>query len=251
MNELDVDLEQKNIVGSIDRSIVNFGLVFIAVIPTYFQLILSPKKMVPLLRSEAADARMELKLGPGITFVFTILVLLGVGYVLRGTANPEQVVAETSASSSGIRSAVGEGNLWRSIILLLPLYFAALLLGVLVHLSHLIIRKKSDLAQAVGVGLYTLSMILILIIPISTIGEKIEVEIVRTNLIFAAVLLSIFGILPWHVFSFSRHAFGNSNRASAAAAIICVVVILLALVLVAIGLSSADLGGGAGANLTS
>lgn len=251
MNELDVDLEQKNIVESIDRSIVNFGLAFIAILPTYFYLILSPKKMVPLLRSDVAVGRMELKLGPGITFLLTILVLLGFGYVLRGAANPDQVLAETNSSSSGIRSAVGEGNLWRSIILSLPLYFAALLLGVLVHLSHLIIRKKSDLAQAVGIGLYTLSMVLLLVIPISTFGENIEVESVRTNIIFAAVLLSIFGIMPWQIFSFSRHAFGNSNRASAAVAIICVVVILLALILVGIVMSRAGLSGEISADLTS
>lgn len=229
MDDYDIDLEDKNVVGSIDRSIVNFGLVFLALVPTYFHLIFNPKSFVTLLRGEAIDGREGLRLGPGITFVFTILVLLGVGYLVRGLVSPVEIAGETGEPSSGIRSAVSEGNLWRSIIMSLPLYFAALLLGVIVHFSHVFVRRKSDITQAVGIGLYALSTLLLLIIPIGISAEGLVSESMQPGVIGAMVVIGIFAVLPWQIFSFSKHAFGNSAKVAIAAAGISLVLVFLAL----------------------
>ncbi|MEO0466044.1 MAG: hypothetical protein AAF216_05840 [Pseudomonadota bacterium] len=230
MDDDDLDLNEKNVVGSIDRSIVNFGLVIVALVPTYFHLIFSPRKMVPLLRGEAIDGRQGLRLGPGITFIFTILVLLGVGFLFRNIGSPELVGVEPGEDSSGMRSAVAEGNLWRSIVLSLPFYFMALFFGVVVHVSHLVAQKHTDIAQAIGIGLYVFSTLVLLIVPFGISLETIASETVRTGVLLVVFLVGFFAVLPWQLFSFSRHAFQNSAPAAAAVTALCLVLIFIALI---------------------
>ena len=218
MDQPDINLEDRNAVGNLDRGVVSFGLIFLAIIPTYLLLIFRPRALAPLLNGDGMDSRSGLKLGPGVTFVFTILVLLAIGYMVRDVASSATVAADAPPTSSGIRSAVSEGNLWRSIILSLPLYIAALILGVTVHLAHMLLRKTSHLREAVGIGLYALSTLLLVVIPLGISAESLETEGARANIIVVLGLVSIFIILPWQIFSFSRHGFGNSARAAAAAA---------------------------------
>ena len=228
MDPSDIDIEEKNLIGNIDRAIVNFGLVCLAIVPTYLYLIFRPKALVPLIRGEEPDARSGLKLGPGITFVFSILLLLAFGYVFRDIV----AISTTEANStggSGIRSAVAEGNLWRSIILSLPLYFAALLLGVIMKLAHMIARKPANLAHTIGAGLYSLSTLFVLVIPVGMLSEYLKHEGYRANFIFAIVVLAIFVILPWQIYSFSKHGFGTSTRSAIAIAALSVFLTLFAM----------------------
>lgn len=222
--------EEKNVIGGLDRLLMNVGMAFIALIPTYIYLIFKPKALCSLLKDEESDGRQGLKLGPAVTFIFTILVLLAIGYLFRGVGGSEVAADGQEIARKGIRAAVSEGNFWRSIILSLPLYLAALVLGVLFHFSHRIIRKQSDLRQAVGVGFYILSTVFISMIPLGRFMEELGPESIQTGVIFAIILLSIFIILPWQMFSFSRHAFGNSKGDAAAVALICFVLIFISFV---------------------
>ncbi|MFN3212756.1 MAG: hypothetical protein ACE37M_06620 [Henriciella sp.] len=228
MDPSDIDLEEKNLVGNIDRAIISFGLVCLAIVPTYFYLVFRPKELVPLLKGKEPDARSGLKLGPGITFVFSILLLLAFGYVFRDIVAIS--TAETSSTGgSGIRSAVADGNLWRSIILSLPLYFAALLLGVIIKLAHMIARKPADLAQTIAAGLYSLSTLFVLVIPVGMSSEYLQHEDYRANVIVASVVLAFFVILPWQIFSFSKHGFGTSTRSAIAIAALSLFLSLVAM----------------------
>lgn len=228
MDPSDIDIEEKNLIGKMDRAIVNFGLVCIAIVPTYLYLIFRPKALVPLIRGEEPDARLGLKLGPGITFVFSILIILAFGYLFRDLV----AISTTEANStggSGIRSAVADGNLWRSIILSLPIYFAALLLGVIIKLAHMIARKPANLAQTVAAGLYSLSTLLILVLPVDMSSEYLQHEGLRANFIIAIVVLAFFVILPWQIFGFSKHGFGTSTRSAIAIAALSLFLSLLAM----------------------
>lgn len=229
MDPQDIDIEEKNFAGNIDRAVINLGLVCLAILPTYFHLIFRPKSMIPLLRGEEPDARHGLKLGPGLTFVLTILLLLAVGYFFRDVAAEASTTSETPATSSGIRSAVSEGNLWRSVILSLPLYFAALTIGVIVHLSHMIMRKKADLTHSISTGLYGLSTLLILIIPIGISSERFAGENSRPDIVFGVVIVAIFAVLPWQVFNFSKHDYDVSTRSAAAIALLTLVLAVIAM----------------------
>lgn len=229
MDPQDIDIEEKNFAGNVDRAVVNLGLVFLAIVPTYFYLVFRPKSMIPLLRGEEPHARHGLKLGPGLTFVFTILLLLAVGYFIRDIAGDASSTADTARASSGIRAAVSEGNLWRSIILSLPLYFAALTVGVIIQLSHVIMRKKAELTHSISAGLYSLSTLLILILPIGIFSERFAAENTRPDIVFGIVIVAIFAILPWQVFNFSKQGYGHSTRSAAAIALLTMFLSIIAM----------------------
>ena len=229
MDDLELEPDEKNFVGNLDKAVVNFGLVCFAIFPTLLFLIFRPKAMVPLLRGERAEGREGLKLGPGITFVLAVLLLLIIGMVLRDPAAAE-LAAEERGGAGGIRAALAEGNLWRSIILSLPLYFVALTLGLIVQTSHLIIRQKTDLRQAFGIGLYGLSTLMTLIIPIGMASERYGIEGGVGGTVIAIFFIAVGTLVPWQIFSFSKHSFGNPIWAAIVAAIISLLLVFVAFI---------------------
>ncbi len=225
MDEFDLDVEEKNIVGGLDRLLINIGMAFVAIIPTYFYLIFRPKAMCYMLRGEEADGRQGLKLGPGVTFIFAILILLGVKYIFRDAVNSSVAPANVETVGSAISSAISDGNIWQSIVLSLPLFFAALICGVSFHISHRVLGKISNLTQALGIGFYTLSTFLLIILPIGVVSDKFGSESTQTSIAAAFFVISFLLVMPWQIFSFSRHAFGNSRGGAAAVTLVSSILI--------------------------
>ena len=229
MDDLELEPDEKNFIGNLDRAVVNFGLVCFAIFPTLLFLVFQPKAMVPLLRGEKAEGRDGLKLGPGITFILAVLLLLIIGMVLRDPASAD-LAADDGVGAGGIRAAIAEGNLWRSIILSLPLYFVALTLGLIVQASHLIIRQKTDLRQAFGIGLNGLSTLMTLIIPIGMASERYGIEGGVGGTVIAIFFISVGSLVPWQIFNFSRHSFRNPIWAAIVAAILSLVLVFVAFI---------------------
>lgn len=230
MDELDIESEDKNVIGGLDRAIVNVGLVCLLIFPTYFLLIVRPKAFVPLLQGQAKDGRDGVKLGPGITFVLTILLLLAIAYFLRDATAIDATPDTQSTGGSGIRQALAEGNLWRSIILSLPLYFVALAIGLFVQTLHVILRQKTDLRQAIGIGLYALSTFFVLLIPFGMASEEFELGSTQTNISVAVFMIASIVIIPWQIFSFSRHSFGNKIWGAALVAALTIILFFVAII---------------------
>ena len=75
MDQFEVDVEEKNLVGGLDRLIINVGVAIMAVIPTFFYSILLPKKLGPLLSGDTEpDGRRGMLLGPGVFFFLTTIL---------------------------------------------------------------------------------------------------------------------------------------------------------------------------------
>ena len=240
MDDLDVDTEQKNLVGGIDRAVINIGLICLLIFPTYFFLIFRPKAFVPLLRGEAEDGRDGLKLGPGVTFVLTILLLIAAGYLFRADPATDPTADLDPGVSSGIRQALAEGNLWRSIILSLPLYFAGLVIGLIVKTTHMLFRRTADLRQAIGIGLYILSTLLILIIPLGIASDRFEIESSEFEFVAGAFVIFVIGIVPWQIYSFSRHNFGNGRWLAALISIASFVLFFISMAVLGFFVSTFD-----------
>lgn len=234
MDDLDIDTEQKNLVGGIDRAVINIGLVCLLIFPTYLFLIFRPKAFVPLLRGEAKDGRDGLKLGPGVTFVLTVLLLIAIGYLFREATSSDLSPDDTS----GFRQALAEGNIWRAIIRALPLYFCAVGIGLLIQLTHILFRQKTDLRQAIGIGLYALSVLLIMVIPVGLSSNSFEAEDPAATTTMGIFAIGIAAIIPWQIYSFSKHGFGNKTWAAAGVAIASFILFLVAISAVGFAASS-------------
>lgn len=234
MKKIDLEAERKDIIGDLDRLLISIGMAIISLFPTYFYLIFRPKLLCSMLLGAEVDGRERLKLGPGITFILTIGVLLIVGYVVKDIAAQNITPESSETARKGIRGSLSEGNIWRSVILSLPFYLSALAVGLIFHLSHMLFKKTSNLSQAVGIGLYVVSTILLLIAGIGMTSENLGGS--ETSLIISGILIVTlaFLVLPWQFYSFSRHAFGNSRGAALGISIFVFITIWFAFALVAV-----------------
>lgn len=180
-----------------------------------------------MLLGEEVDGREGLKLGPGITFIFTLFLFIIVVYVVRGTSATDIAPQTVNEAKKGIRSAISEGNIWRSVVLFLPFYLMALIIGVVFHLTHKLLKYRSNLAQSISIGLYILSTIIFLT---AVIGISVEefVQNDRDEMLLGLMAIFIpFFIIPWQFFNFSRHAYGHSDGNSAGITLLSFIFLLI------------------------
>jgi len=236
MDQFDLDVEEKDVIGGIDRLMVNFGMAVLAFFPTHFYLIFRPKKLCLMLLGREVDGRAGLKLGPGVTFIFTLLFMLTLAYLFKdvGVSDPDAESIETAKEGNGgLRAAISEGNVWRSVLLSLPFYFAALTAGTLFHLTHKLFGIFCNLAQSISAGLYMLSTAL-LFIGVFNISTRLLPDSETMNVISAFLfLLMLILVVPWQFHNFSRHAFGHPRGVSAAIALVATIFVIITLSLVA------------------
>lgn len=223
MNKFDLEVNEKDLFGGIDRLLVNFGMLLIAFFPTHLTLLFRPKKIAPLLVNNEPDGRKALLLGPGITLILTVLFLVSVVYIANdvfkiGGAAVDPTEVENKRG--GIRDAIVQGNFWRTIILASPVFLIALLIGVIVQVSHVMCRLNVNLTQSVGIGFYILSTSVVFLIAMGITDDLIGGE-PSMFLIFGFVVSLFFIVVPWQIFNFSHHVFGNAKGSAAAVAILC------------------------------
>lgn len=234
MDEFDLDVEEKDVIGGLDRLLVNIGMAIIALLPTYFYLIFRPKVLCPLLLGEEVDGRAGLKLGPGVTFILSILFLLTMGYLFKDMAAPDVDPEAVKKGASRLREAISEGNIWRSIVLSLPFYFAALIIGLIFFLTHRLFGKTANLAQSISIGLYMISTLLFLMTFIGILENTLDGGDAVYLIMGLYALIMFLGVVPWQLFSFSRHGFGHAKGDAAAMALVSFILLLVTLTAVAL-----------------
>ena len=126
-----VDLEKPNAVGGLDRLVTTFALSVIAVIPTFWACIVTPWRLRALVDRDEPDGRIGMLLAPGAFFPLSIMVTLIVAGLL---ATPETLSDNGAFIGPGlavsVQSAASEGNVWKIIATVMPLYGIAILFGL-------------------------------------------------------------------------------------------------------------------------
>ncbi len=229
MDKFDLEGNEKDLFGGIDRLLVNFGMLLIAFFPTHLTLLFRPKKIAPLLVNNEPDGRKALLLGPGITLILTVLFLVAVVYMANDVFNiGADAVDPTEVESKrgGIREAIVQGNFWRTIILASPIFLIALAIGVIVQLSHLICRLNVNLTQSVEIGFYMLSTSVLFLIGMGISDDLMGGE--PSILVISGFVVSLFFVIvPWQIFNFSHHVFGNPKGSAAAVAMLSAIAFLV------------------------
>ncbi len=126
----DLDLNEKNLVGAIDRLVVNVGLAFLSVVPTLCLLIAMPGRMSGLLTEDEPDGRKGLILAPGIFFIAAVTLALLFAGVL---ATPGTIETNSGligpAYAKSVSLAVAEGDVWKAASLIGPIYVLSVFVG--------------------------------------------------------------------------------------------------------------------------
>lgn len=132
MSGPDLDLEKPNAIGGLDKLVTNFALSVIAVFPTFFACVVMPWRLTPLLERDNPDGRKGILLTPGAYFPLCLLVAFIVAALL---ATPETLSSNNSFIGPdlavSVQNAASEGNVWKIVAIIMPIYGTAILMGVL------------------------------------------------------------------------------------------------------------------------
>ncbi|MEL7030649.1 MAG: hypothetical protein AAGL97_03625 [Pseudomonadota bacterium] len=132
MNEPSLDLEKPNAVGALDRVTTNVAMSLIAVVPTFLTCIVAPWRLSELLKRDDPEGRLGMRLAPGAFFPLALLLSMIAGALLT---TPE--LANRNGAFLGpnlalaIQSAISEGDIWRTVGTVLPIYAFAVVAGSL------------------------------------------------------------------------------------------------------------------------
>jgi len=126
-----IDLEKPNAIGGLDKLVTNFAISAIAVIPTVLTCIVMPWRLTPLLDTEDPDGRIGMLLAPGAFFPLSLMV----SFLLAGLLSTPETVSTNGAFigpalALSVLSAASEGDIWKIIATIMPIYGVAVILGL-------------------------------------------------------------------------------------------------------------------------
>lgn len=208
MSGLDVDMEEKNAVGGIDRLVTNVALAAVAVFPTLMTAVATPWKLVPQLGSDEPDGKRGILLSPGAFLALgTTVVLLCAAAI----ATSETVASNTGAIGPGLALAVAnaasEGNVPKTISLIAPIYILAISIGVLAQLLRRCVGAWWTLRISMRAAFYQIGVTVCWIILSSAAIDAIRVSTGSNeigSLLYSLNSLPIFGLSAWMYFWFFR-----------------------------------------------
>lgn len=130
MSGPDLDLNEKNFIGAIDRLVLNIGLAFLSVVPTLCLLFVAPGRLSSLLTEDEPDGRKGLILAPGIFFIAAVTLALLFAGIL---ASPGILEANSGligpAYAKSVSLAVAEGDVWKVASQIGPIYILCVFIG--------------------------------------------------------------------------------------------------------------------------
>ncbi|MEO1247794.1 MAG: hypothetical protein AAFX56_19110 [Pseudomonadota bacterium] len=132
MTEPELELGQRNLIGALDRIVTHLALAMVAAVATLFVAIARPWRLAPLLSSDEPDGRDGVVLSPGAYLPLSLaLVLLAAAAV----TTPDTLQSNQGFLGPGlavaVANAIAEGDVWKTLSIVLPIYAYAVCFGVL------------------------------------------------------------------------------------------------------------------------
>lgn len=115
-----------------DRITTNVAISLIAVVPTFLTCIFTPWRLCDLLKQDNPNGRSGILLSPGAFFPLSLLISMVAGALLT---TPE--IANNNGAFLGpnlalsILSSVSDGDVWRTVGIIMPIYAFTVLAGSL------------------------------------------------------------------------------------------------------------------------
>jgi len=215
-----IDLEKPNILGGLDKLATQFAIAVVAVVPTFLTCIIRPWKLRPLIDKEEPEGHKGLLLSPGAFFFFALLVSFIIAAML---ATPETL--EYNGSYIGpdlavsVQNAASDGNIWKLIGTIMPIYGSAIVLGLLGLALKPWAGKDWTLRVSLRAAFYVMGALISWLLLVTAIADLVHL---RTNnnravsLLYATVLLPTIATLIWIYAGFFWNKGAISKARSAA-----------------------------------
>lgn len=228
MSGPDIDTNEKNAVGGLDKFVLNVALVALSVFPTLFVLIATPWRMAPLLLTQEPDGRRGMLLGPGVFFVASItVVMLAAGLF----ATPETIESNSGligpAYSKNVSTAVAAGDAWRVAALIGPIYALAVIFGAFASTFRRFIGPSWTIVASLRASFYQMAASISWILVSSTIIDATGVAIGSqlSQQLYAVNAAAILALPIWQYFWFFKRTGDLSATRALGLAVLMIVVI--------------------------
>ena len=215
-----IDLEKPNAIGGLDKLVTNFALSVIAVVPTFLTSMVMPWRLTSLLDRDDPDGREGMLLAPGAYFPLALMVSLMLAALL---STPETVSNNGAYIGPGlamsVQSAASEGDIWKIIATIMPIYGVAIFLGVIGAVLKPMAGPNWSLRVSLRAAFYvmaTLTSWLILVTAAADLTRLSTGSFEIASTIYAVVIVPTIGSVIWMYFWFFRDNGAVSWRRSAA-----------------------------------
>ena len=202
----------RDFIGSIDRSIIAFGLAAIALIPTLFLTLFRPGKLWPLIEADHPKGRADYILSPGVFFLLTV------------SANSlilSRIIGDGSAAqmSKSVDDAVQGANVGQILLSLSPAFLGTLFVTILIWLVTRLTLRDWTIQHSIRTALYIVPAQLWLTMPIERLTAILG-EVGSMGRVAGIVVLYAAYMYVWFTVMFRQFPTNRPTNAFLPAAII-------------------------------
>ena len=219
MSGPDIDLQKPNFLGGLDRLATQFALAIIAVIPTFLTCIIRPSRLRALIDYEELEGRKGVLLSPGTFFVLSLFLSFIIAAML---STPE--TRDYNGSYIGpdlavaVQTAASEGNIWKLVGTLMPIYGGAVVLGVIGAVLKPWAQQGWSLRVSIRAAFYVIGALISWILLTTAIIDLIRVNgwlNIKVSTLYTAVTIPAIAVIMWMYAGFFRKDGAVSWRRSA------------------------------------
>ena len=209
MSGPDIDLEKPNLLGGLDKIATHFGIAILAVFPTFFTCLIRPARLRPLIDRIEPDGRKGLLLSPGAFFFIALFVAFIIGALM---STPETI--EYNGAYIGpdlavqVQAAAAEGNIWKLIGTILPLYVGAVVLGLLGTLLKPFADPDWSLQASIRAAFYVMGVLISWAVLVTAVVDRLQVKAGSDkdmSFLYVFALVALITAFLWMYIGFFRH----------------------------------------------
>lgn len=238
MPEPSLELDKPQAIATLDRLTTNVALSLVAVVPTFFVCILQPWRVSKLVREDHPEGRSGMLLSPGAYFPLSLLVSMTAGAVLT---TPE--IANYNGAYLGpdlalsIQAAMSEGDVWKTIAIIMPIYGFTILAGALGLVLKLFASKDWTLRTSLRSVFYVIGTLVSWVILSTAAIDLVRVHSQNpglVNALTAIISVPVLGVMVWMFFWIFRNDGALSYVRSGLLSLAMFVVLAVSGILIAI-----------------
>ena len=204
-----IDLEKPNALGGLDRLVTNFAIAMIAVVPTFLTCIFMPWRLEKLLGRDDPDGRVGMLLAPGAFFPLSLMVSLLIAALL---STPETVSNNGAFIGPGlavaVQSAASDGDIWKIVAIIMPIYGAAIFLGLLGIVLKPWAHKSWSLRVSLRAAFYVFGALISWLILTTAIIDLVQLSTGNYKIgstLYSIIIVPTVGVILWMYFCFFRN----------------------------------------------
>jgi hypothetical protein len=209
-----LELDKPNIIGGLDKLVTNFAIAAIAVIPTFLTCIVKPWKLAPMLARDEPDGRSGMLLAPGAYFPLALLVSFLAAAML---ATPE--IIEYNGAFIGpdlavsVQTAAAEGDVWKIIATIMPLYGTAVIYGLLAIIVKPFAGDIWTLRVSLRAAFYIFATLVSWMVLVTAIVDILRFSTANLDIgskIYPVLIVPTAAFIPWTYFWYFRQISSHS-----------------------------------------